>query len=291
VPPDNYRSGLIIPSSFDIRPSSFDIAAVAKTVGMCLGIVLLVAVATGCQTRCVRSANDRPFIFKRDTFAYPNQVITEKIYDASGKSHERRNKDADYVLRCFVMARSARQFFQFAQFDPARPSVDDKTYRKLVREVVSRDPMDCTPGQKRTVIPGFTNLYQFSAAKRELLQETCGSQLQSYFQRGHWRMVLPFSGSRRAGEARILALAARNNRPPVVHVVSFPSLSINHAVLLYDVRESATAYEFPTYDPNDADRPLTVTFDRKTKRFTFPRTSSFGGGTVNVYEIYRARNY
>ena len=245
----------------------------------------------GCATRCVRPANDRPFVFGKDSFAYSNDLVFENVYRADGEVEKRRNPNAEYALRCFVIARSARQFFQFAQFNPALPQSDDETYRRLIREVVGRDPMHCGPEQPRIVIPGFTNLFHFSSVKTKLLQDTCGSQWQSYFQRGHWRMALPFSGGRRAREARMLALEVKNHRPPVVHVVSIPKLTINHAVLLFGVRESPDTFDFQTYDPNDAHHSLTLTFDRHRRQFIFPRTPSFSGGAVNVYEIYRAKNY
>ena len=252
----------------------------------------LVVLASGCATRCTEPANARTFVFRSDTFAYSNQVYKEKVYDApSGKVRASEKADPDYALRCFVMARSAREFFQFATFDASRPKTDDETYRKLIREVIRRDPMQCGQRDSRVVIPGFANLYQFSEAKTKLLQDTCGSQWQSYFQRGHWRMMLPFSGSRRAREARLLALEAKNRRPPVIHVVSIPKLDINHAVLIYGVRETASKIEFQTYDPNDAHNPLVITFDHRDRSFVYPRTPAWSGGKVNVYEIYRAKTY
>lgn len=89
----------------------------------------------------------------------------------------------------------------------------------------------------------------------------------------------------------MLAVETQNRRPPVVHVVSPPKLEINHAVLVFGVRETPEAFEFQTYDPNNAHRPLTLTFDRKKQHFIFPRTHSYEGGKVNVYEIYRAKHY
>ena len=256
-----------------------------------LAALSVLAIASGCATRCIQPANDRAFSFARDSFAYSNEVFFENIYDSAGEVREKRKNDADYALRCFVMARSARQFFQYVTFDPSLPQTDDETYRNLIEEAIHRDPMYCEPTTNRVVIPGFTNLFHFSSVKTKLLQDTCGSQWKSYFQRGHWRMLLPFSGSRRAREARMLALEAKNNRPPVVHVVSTPKLDINHAVLLFGVRETLDAFQFQTYDPNNALQPLTLTFDRRKRRFIFPRTHSYSGGRVNVYEIYRAKHY
>lgn len=80
----------------------------------------------------------------------------------------------------------------------------------------------------------------------------------------------------------------RNHRPPVVHLVKFPQLTINHAILLFDVTENERTIEFTAYDPYEAEHPVPLTFDRATQQFTFGRNPYFIGGRVNVYEIYRS---
>jgi hypothetical protein len=250
---------------------------------------MAVALLSGCATRNVRAVNDRPFVFGHDTFSYRNDLVWEYVFDdATGKtSHHTKEVQPDYTHHCFVVARSARQFFQFASFDPSRPPVDDATYRKLIREVVARDPSRDISDWERIVIPGFTNLFEFSVAKPKLLQEECGGAWRSYFQRGHWRILLPFSRDGQEHEARVLMEEIRNNRPPVAHLVRFPQLTINHAVLLFDVRETDHSIEFTTCDPYEAGQPVMLTFDRATRTFSFGRNPYFIGGQVNVYEIYR----
>lgn len=240
--------------------------------------------------RQVRAVNGRPFTFGHDTFSYRNDLVWEYVFDdAAGRtSHRTKEVKPDYTHHCFVVARSARQFFQFAKFDPARPQADDATYRKLINQVVERTPgRNLKEDDERIVIPGFTNLFHFSIGKRKLLQEEGGGAWRSYFQRGHWRIMLPFSRGGQEAEARVLMEQIRNHRPPVVHLVKFPQLTINHAVLLFDVRESERTIEFITYDPYEAEHPVTLTFDRATKQFRFGRNPYFIGGQVNVYEIYR----
>ena len=73
---------------------------------------------------------------------------------------------------------------------------------------------------------------------------------------------------------------------PVAHVVTFPALTINHAVLLHAVRAIAAGLEFDAYDPNSPGSPLTLTFDRSARRFLMPVTRYFIGGPVDVYEVY-----
>ena len=37
--------------------------------------------------------------------------------------------------------------------------------------------------------------------------------------------------------------------------------------------------------------PATLTYDRTTRRFSFPSNDYWRGGKLNVYEVYRAWNY
>jgi len=247
--------------------------------------VLLLA---GCATRKVRSVNDRAFVFGRDTFSYRNDLVWEYVFDdATGTtSHRTKEIQPDYTHHCFVVARSARQFFKFARFDSASPPLEDEAYRKLINQVVAHDPGRDIADTQRIVIPGFTNLFDFSVAKSKLLQEECGGAWRSYFQRGHWRIMFPFSRAGQEREADVLVEQIRNYRPPVVHLVKFPQLTINHAVLLFDVRETENTIEFTTYDPYEAEHPVTLTFDRGKQTFSFGRNPYFIGGEVNVYEIY-----
>lgn len=254
----------------------------------CLALIFFSLLAGGCASRCVRDANDRPFTFGRDTLAYRNDLLWEYVFDdVHGKqSHRPRDPKPDYTHHCFVVARSARQFYQYARFDPSLPIAEDAVYRKLINQVVSRDPMHCGE-RERIVIPGFTNLFDFSVRRPKLLQEESGGAWRSYFQRGHWRIMLPFGRAGQATEAEWLMREIRNHRPPVVHLVRFPQLTINHAITLFDVKETETEIVFSAYDPYEAFHPVPLTFDRKTRTFRFPRNPYFIGGEVNVYEIYR----
>ena len=61
--------------------------------------------------------------------------------------------------------------------------------------------------------------------------------------------------------------------------------------MLYGVSESTNAIQFATYDPYESHEPATLTFDKATRRFSFPRNPYFIGGNVDIYEIYRKWNY
>jgi len=231
----------------------------------------------------------RRFEFDRDTFAFANELVWEYRLDpATQKMISRKNNPPPtYAHRCFVLVRSARQFFNHAWFNPSLSVADEKTYRRLVREVVSRNPrMPCAPGQE-IVFPGYANLREFSAARERLLKAGCGGAWRSYVLRSHWRMVFPISRAHQELTAARLLPALRRNFSPIIHLVRFPSLTINHGMILFDVAETATGVVFSAYDPNDSARPARLTFDRATKTFSLPQNRYWAGGELNVIEIYR----
>lgn len=241
--------------------------------------------SSGCATR--QGANDQPFSFQENTFAYANELQRHYGFKENGEwGSWKKTPRPEYTLHCFVVARSAKQFFQFAQFDPGAPAVDDATYRRLIRRVVKTNPRKQLPESQKIVIPGYANLREFSAAREHLLKEECGGTWQSYVQRGHWRMLFPFSQAGQEKEAARLAQKIRNNQAVVVHLVRFPSLEVNHAVLLFDVEENDQQMVFSVYDPNIPETPIVLVFDKAERSFYFPRNSYFFGGRINAYEVY-----
>jgi len=234
----------------------------------------------------------RPFDFQKDSFAYANDLVWEYHFDTNGKwVHQRREPAPDYTHHCFVVARSARQFFENARFDATQPVADGATYRRLIRRVVSVDPSHSLPEAKKIVIPGYADLRDFSAGQEVPLKAECGGAWQSYFQRGHWRMVFPFGRSHQARTADELLADLKQNRPPVVHVVRFPQLTINHSVLLFGATETEKEILFSVYDPNKPDAPKVLNYDRATRTFDFAGNDYWPGGRVDIYEIYRTWNY
>ena len=261
----------------------------------CWRWLLLIGVAialTGCATSQPATSASRRFVFERDTFAYANELVWEYHYDEHGNwVHNRREPKPDYTHRCFVVARAAKQFFKHARFDPGQPVAGPATYRRLIRKVVSTSPRRESPAEKKIVIPGYASLRQFSRAQEKILKAECGGPWRSYFQRGHWRMIWPFSRHDQERMAAELVNDLKQNRPPVVHLVRFPALTINHAVLLFDFSETEKEIRFAAYDPNSPETAATVTYDRARRTFTFPTNFYFPGGRVDVYEIYRGCLY
>ena len=240
------------------------------------------------ETSVGKAAHCGPgFAFHRDTFAFANETKWRYSVDpVTGRQMSTpRVPEPDYTLHCFAMVQAARQFWLRARFEPSLPAPDEATCRRLIREVVSRK------SPTRVVIPGYAGLREFSTAWETQLKAECGGAWRSYFQRGNWRMVFPFSRTHQQAEAAWLASSLQRGMLPIVHVVRFPQLTINHTLLLLGAHETARTIEFSTYDPNVPERPVALTFDRATRTFTLPPLHYFAGGRVDVYEIYRGWIY
>lgn len=246
-----------------------------------------VARATGAP----RAAAD--FDFHRDTFAFANETKWSYSVDAvtSRQVSTPRVPPPEYTLHCFVLVRAARQFQLHARFDPALPAPDAGACRRLIRAVVSRGAQTASAAAEQVVIPGYAGLREFSGAREKLLQAECGGAWRSYFQRGNWRTVLPFSRGQQAAEAARLLANLQQGQLPIVHAVRFPQLTINHALLLFHAVEKAGAIAFSAYDPNLPGQPIALTYERASRTFTLPPLDYFAGGRVDVYEIYRGWIY
>jgi hypothetical protein len=104
-------------------------------------------------------------------------------------------------------------------------------------------------------------------------------------------MIFPFSRNRQQRTAEQLLADLKENRPPVVHVVRFPQLTINHCVLLFGATETEKEIKFSVYDPNKPDKPKVLDYDRATKTFNFAGNDYWPGGRVDIYEVYRSWDY
>ncbi len=255
--------------------------------------LLLCACLCGCATsRQAATAPGRHFTFSTDTFAFPNELLWVYHYDTNGNTWtESRVPKPDYTLHCFVVARSAVQFFENARFEPSQPKVDEAGYRRLVRKVVHSSLRKPLPPEQKVVIPGYDNLREFSRQHEHLLKAECGSAWTSYIQRGHWRMVFPFSRANQQSVASHLLETLAENRPAIVHVAKFPQLSINHALVVFACHETASNIVFQVYDPNEPSAPATLRYERGARTFFFPPNKYFRGGSVNIYRVYHAWNY
>jgi hypothetical protein len=253
-----------------------------------------IGVLGGCAAAPItQAANNRPFDFSRDTFGFNNEL--ESVYESDPRTGTLvpvgKNRSSTYVLHCFVLSRSARQFFQFARFTPDRQRLTDDEYKALVRRVVAHDPSKRGASADRIEIAGYADLRAFSADKERLLKEELGGSIHSYIQRGNWRMVFPVSAAHQHRIDDILLTEVRASRPPVIHVFNFPNRTINHAMLAYAAAETPRGTRFEIYDPNDAARPTWLEYDRDSGHFRLAPRKYFSGGAVKVYEVYRSTFY
>ncbi|MEO6184047.1 MAG: hypothetical protein ABIP71_13260 [Verrucomicrobiota bacterium] len=249
--------------------------------------IACVYLLTGCATSHLQKSGDaRQFSFATDSFSFPNELGWEYFFDEQGKwTHRRREPPPEYRQHCFVVALAAKQFFAHARFDSSKPVATEKAYREIIRKIVFRN------GEEKTTVPGYSSLREFSAAQEKILKEECGGAWRSYFQRGHWRMLLPFSRHHQQVTSDSLVRELKERQAIVVHVVRFPQLSINHALVLFGFRNTETGIQFAVYDPNNPKESVLLNYDRATRTFLFPGNDYFIGGKVNVYEVYRSCLY
>lgn len=245
---------------------------------------------TGCAS-CQRSGGEK-FVVGRDSFAYPNELLRTYTFHADGRttSHQTDPKP-DYALHCFSMVRAAREFFYHARFDAGLPRLADAEYGRRVKAVVARDSRCPSEDRERIVIPGYGDFHAFSSDFEELLKRECGGAWQSYAQRGNWRMVFPFSRRSQERTAQELEKELGEGRAPILHLVDFPKLKLNHAVLVTGVRKNGENLEFEVYDPNETSRAATLLFDGERRTFVFEQNKYFRGGGVNAYEVYKGALY
>jgi hypothetical protein len=230
----------------------------------------------------------RRFDFERDTFAYTNNNYW--IYDFGPHSGapivKRRRGRIDHGNRCTIMSRTARQFLYGARFAPEAPRVSDADYRSLVRKVLDSNPRSEGPTTPLVTIPGYPDLRSLSIEHEEMLKSELGGRWIGYQQRGNWRMIFAFSPGHQRATARELVEDLNRGHPPLVHILNFPGIDINHTALVFEFKENALEIHFGVYDPNNADDPISIVFDRATATFHFPRTDYFPGGPAKVYEVY-----
>ena len=231
----------------------------------------------------------RRFDFDRDTLAFANELVWEYHFDeASGATTARRRvPPPDYALRCFVLVRAARLFLYHARFDPAAEPASDEVYRRLVRAVLGRDPRRLSEPAARVVIPGFAGLREMSVAREALLKTVCGGAWRSYVQRSHWHIVVPVSRRHQHRTARELLEAVRHDSAPIVHLLRFPSLAINHGMVIFDGARTSDGAEFLAYDPNQPEQPARLIYDHARRTFSMPATPYWRGSDLNVFEIFR----
>src|SRR5947207_938569 len=112
-------------------PTSVRLSILVAARLFCALAALSISLLCGCATH--HPAFDRPFAFKQDSFSFANELVWAYQFDpVTGKTtHIKRIPPPTYSHHCFVLARSARQFFQHARFDASLPRAEESAYRQL----------------------------------------------------------------------------------------------------------------------------------------------------------------
>jgi hypothetical protein len=143
------------------------------------------------------------------------------------------------------------------------------------------------PRDRRIVFPGYGSLRALSAADPGIFQANIGLGWPIYFRPGNAPITVPVT---RGTETRLndeilhdLAL----NYPTIVWLYRFPSLAINHVVVVIAGHKEGAHVHYLVYDPNYTDGPKKLEFDAATGKFSYQPTFYFKGGIVNARAIYR----
>ena len=234
------------------------------------------------------TSSPRRFEFERDTFAFPHELVWKYHFDpvTGAMTTCKSDPPPTYYHRCFVMVRSTRQFFYHARFAPELPVADAETYRKLIREIVRRNPRRLPVESERLTIPGYDGLRNFSRAHEQLLKAGCGAAWESYFLRSHWRMIFRVSGRFQEKMAAKLQRSLQTRGVSLVHLFRFPRITINHGLALFDCAETGSQIEFQAYDPNIPEHPVKLVYEKHRRVFTFAPNIYWGGGVLSVMEIF-----
>ena len=104
-------------------------------------------------------------------------------------------------------------------------------------------------------------------------------------------MILPMSRRHQERMARHLVEVFPKRIAPIVHLVRFPQLTINHGIVLFDFSEKEAEIRYAAYDPNVPDRASELIYDRASRTFLFPANHYWSGGRVDVVEVYRGWLY
>jgi hypothetical protein len=229
----------------------------------------------------------RPLEYPEDTFAFKNETVWNY---AGGSVQPEADKDhvREYTRRCFVLSRAIVQFWKFARFDPEAKPLPDAELAKRIREVSERSVwLPALAPKDRIVIPGYHNLHEASEKKRYVFQANIGRGWPIYFRAGNTPISFWVT---RALEDRLngeIFHDLQMNTPTILWVYRFPSLKMNHVVVVYEGTHDSSGYHYHVYDPNYRDRFSHLDYDPKIRTFRYEPVYFFKGGPVTVRSLYR----
>jgi hypothetical protein len=249
-------------------------------------IVAIFLIATSSRGAATPNLN-----FKRETLAFANSTVFE--YDKGQiirKSNNRKEKSERYTRRCFVMSRTVVQFHKFARFEPHAAPLNDAELAARIRAVTRKQPWhDALPAEQRIVFPGYRDLRAMSAARGSLLQRNIGLGWPTYFRVGNSRMFYKHDPAYQEKTHRDIDAALQRGELFVAYLSDYPTLHINHSVLVYahkGQRLKNGTDRYLTYDPNHPDGPRELKWSPAKRAFDFEKDEEFVGGFTRVFQVY-----
>jgi len=244
----------------------------------------------------VAAASPRPstttpaFRFDRDTFAFANRTVFE-YREGRPYARKKSNQRGDvYKRRCFVLCRTATQFYKFARFDPRRAPLDDKALAARIRSVTRQQAWAAPlPEDQRVVFPGYANLREMSNARGKVLRANIGLGWTVYLRPSNGRIVYQHDPRYQEEMHAKLNESLARGQVFVAYLSTFPRITVNHAILVYKRKSLSpgTGIErYAAYDPNHPEAPRELTWSGKTRAFAYQKDVDFVGGFVRVYQVY-----
>jgi len=231
----------------------------------------------------------RPFHYDTDTFSFANETVWNYVggtVQSGSPSAQARKRD--YTRHCFVVTRAAVQFWKFARFDPEAKPLAPKQLAERIRAVTERSVwLPELPRDQRIVFPGYDNLRDTSAANPGLFQANIGLGWPVYFRAGNMPIVVPVDHTTEARLNDEILHDLQLNYPTIVWLYNFPSLDINHVVVIFAVKKDRDHVRYQVYDPNYSNGPKQLDYDTTTRTFSYQPTFYFQGGMVTARAVYR----
>ena len=230
------------------------------------------------------------FRFDRDTFAFANQTVFEYREGHAYVRKKSKQQGDVYNRRCFVLCRTATQFYKFARFDPRGAPVDDKALAARIRSVTRRQAWaDSLPENHRVVFPGYANLREMSETRGKVLRANIGLGWTVYLRPSNGRIVYQHDPRYQEEMHAKLNESLARGQVFVGYLSTFPRITVNHAILVYkrkSVSPDTGIERYAAYDPNHPESPRELTWSAKTRSFAYQKDVDFVGGFVRVYQVY-----
>jgi hypothetical protein len=168
--------------------------------------------------------------------------------------------------------------------------LNDAELAHRVRQVTRHAPYEqaLAPAQ-RVVIPGYKSLRQLSEKRGWVLQKNIGLGWPTYFRIGNYRMFYKHSPSYQAKTHEQLNATLGRGELFIAYLSDFPTLHINHAVLVYERKSPSRkdkADRYNCYDPNHPDGPRELVWFPDKQVFNFEKDQEFAGGFTRVFQVY-----